>query len=73
MTETKQDNDYTDHIGLVYIETKMELSRPTNRVRFMMKTRQDNDVINRTNSIYAGNEIELRWPIRRGMICDETW
>ena len=28
MTKTKQDNDYTDHIGLVYVETKMELSRP---------------------------------------------
>ena len=27
MTKTKQDNDVTDHIGLVYIENDIELSR----------------------------------------------
>ena len=28
MTKSKQDNDVTDHFGLVYVETKTELSGP---------------------------------------------
>ena len=57
-----------DCIGVVYVETELELSGPikpsvvcyrSNRVQSMTKTRQDNDMVDPTRVAYVENKIEL--------------
>ena len=54
MTQTKQDNDVIDHIGMVYVENKIELS-----CLIRKKMTHDNDVIDRIGVIYVENETTL--------------
>ena len=59
MTKTRQDNDVTDRIVVVYVENDTKLRDRWDRVLTMMKTRQDNNVTNRTNAVYVTNETKL--------------
>ena len=59
ITKTKQDNDMTDCIGLVYVENNTELSGPIGPGVVSAKIRQDNDVTNLPCVVYIENKIEL--------------
>ena len=60
----------TDHISLVYVETKTKLSGLVNWVWFVMKTRQDNDVTHCIGAIYVENDNEVSWSIEPIAVCD---
>ena len=63
MMKTKQHNNMTNCIGVVYAETETALLGPIWLVRSMMKTRQDNDVTDCIGMVYAKTVTELSWPI----------
>lgn len=62
-------------ISLVFIETKMKLSRPIWLGALCDETRQDKDVTDRIGEFYAKNDTKLLWSIGSGFIYDEnkTW
>lgn len=72
MTKTRQDNDVTDCIGLVYCETETKLWDLFDRVQSMMKTRQDNDLTNCISMVYVEKETKLSWWILLGAVHDEN-
>ena len=57
--KTRQDNDVTDRISLVYTELKLNCQDLFDRVWSMMKTRADNEVTDRTCAVYGENTNEL--------------
>ena len=59
MTKTKQDNDMTNHIGLVHTKIKMELSGPIQQDTICDENQTRQDVTDHTDAIYVENEIEL--------------
>lgn len=59
VTKTRQENDVTNCISLLYTETKTKLSRLSDRMWSMVKTRQDNDMSDSRGSIDAENDNEL--------------
>lgn len=72
MIKTRKDNNVTDHIGMVYVETKIELSGLIWAGGFVMKTKKNNDVINRISVVYTKkNDSELSWSTEWGAISDE--
>ena len=56
---------------MVFVETKIELSRLFDWVQSVIKTRQDNDVTDRTGSFFVENDIELLWLIKLIAIYDK--
>lgn len=59
ITKVRQDNDMINCIDLLYIENKIELSRPIRQGTVHGKNKQDNGVTDRTGVIYAENKAEL--------------
>lgn len=51
--KTKQDNDVTDCIGVVYLKTKLGYCDQSDWVRFVMKTTQDNSMTDRIGLVYV--------------------
>ena len=72
VTKTRQENDVTNCISLLYTETKTKLSRLSDRMWSMVKTRQDNDMSDSRGSIDAENDNELLWLIVSGVVCDKN-
>ena len=56
MTKTKQDNDMTDRVGVVYAENDTQLVGPIGSGVVYDETRQDNDMIDHIRTAYAKNE-----------------
>ena len=71
-SKTRQDNDVTDRIGLVYVENNIEFSEPIIQGAICDETKQDNDVIDHIGLVYNQNGTELSEPIGSGAIYDET-
>lgn len=71
MTKTRQNNEVTDHIDLVYVKNDNEYSKPIKSSVVCDETTQDNDVTDLPRVGYTINEIEL-WSIRSGAICHEN-
>ena len=59
VVKTRQDNNVTHSISLVYIENNIELSRPIGSGEIYDETRQHNDVIDLPCVVYTENETEL--------------
>ena len=57
--KTRQNNDVTDRISLVYTELKLNCQNLFDRVWSMTKTRADNKVTDRTCAVYSENNNEL--------------
>ena len=55
--KTRQDNDVTNHIGLVYTKNDTKLLGPIKLGAVSDKTRQDHDVTNLPCAVYTKNEI----------------
>ena len=66
VTKTKQNNDVTDCIGVVYVETETKLSDLSNQVQYVTKTRHDNDMVDCIGAVFIENNTELSWFIRPG-------
>ena len=70
MMNTRQENDVTDHTGLVYAENNIELSwLIVPCTIFEKKNRYDNDVINCTGLFHAKTKTKLLghiWPSAAG-------
>ena len=49
----------TNHIGVVYLKTKLSYHDRSDKVSYEMKTRQDNDVTDHTSEVYIKNDTEL--------------
>lgn len=63
MMKTTQDNNVTNHTGVVYTENYIELLGPIRSSVFYTKTRQNNDVTDLTDVVHVEKEIELSWLI----------
>lgn len=59
--KSRQDNNMTDRISLVYAELKLNCRDLFDWVWFVMKTRVDNKVTNHTGVVYDENDNELLW------------
>lgn len=59
VTKTRQYNDMTDHISLIYDKSKLNCRDLFDRVRYVMKTRVDNKVTNCIGVVYGENDNEL--------------
>ena len=70
--KTSEDNDVTDHIGLVYTKNDTKLSGPIGLSVVCDETRQDNDVTDCTGAVYAKNETELLLPIGTNAVYHEN-
>ena len=80
--KTKQDNEETNHIDLVYIKIETKLLGPIwlgalcdeNQTgqRCVMKNRKDNDMIDHTCVVHAENDTQLSWLIGSCVVCDEN-
>lgn len=72
MTKTSKNNDVTDHIGVVYTENYIELSRSTKPSMVYTKTRQDNNLTDLIDTDYAKKEIELSRLTKLSSTYDEN-
>ena len=70
--KSRQDNDLTHCMDVVYAENYIELLGLSNRVRSMMKSKLNNDVTNLTITIYVEKETKLSWSIKPGAVCDKN-
>ena len=70
--KSRQDNDLTHCMDVVYAENYIELLRLSNRVRSMMKSKLNNDVTDLTITIYVEKETKLSWSIKPGAVCDKN-
>ena len=59
MIKTKQDNNVTNRIGLVYEKPKLNYQDLSDRVQSVMKTRQDNNITDCTSVVNTENETKL--------------
>lgn len=59
MAKTRQDNDMTDYISLVYTKTKNKMSGPIWPSAVCDETRWDYDMTNHMGAIYIENDNEL--------------
>lgn len=59
MMKSKQDNDLTHCMDVVYTKNYIELLGLSNRVRSMMKSKLNNDVTDLTITIYIEKETNL--------------
>ena len=72
MKKTKQDNDVTNHISLVYTKNDIKPSRPIESSAVYDKNKQDKDMTDRTSVVYTKNETGVVLPIRPRMVCHEN-
>ena len=56
--KTREGNDMTDDISLIYTKNNTKLSRPIKPMQSVMNTRQENDVTNLPHAVYTKNETE---------------
>lgn len=59
MMKSRQDNDLTHCMDVVYAKNNIELLGLSNRVRSMMKSKLNNDVTDLTITIYVEKETKL--------------
>ena len=71
MIKTGHENDMTDHIGVLYIEKKTELSWTIEWGAVCNETKQDNDAIDSIGLVYIKNKTEVSWLIRLGTVYDK--
>lgn len=62
----------TDRIGMIYVESDIELSWLIGLGVHYDENQMGQYVIDHTNVVYAKNEIELLWSVGPGPIFDEN-